>query len=73
MMASMKEGYMVFWEHRDRTVLGSQRGLPGESRYVGGKKKRKTREQITAEIGHSFTWNSYALGISPSWITDLWW
>ena len=55
MMASMKEGYMVFWEHRDRTVLGSQRGLPGESRYVGGKKKRKTREQITAEIGHSFT------------------
>ena len=42
-MASMKEGYMVFWEHRDRTVLGSQRGLPGESRYVGGKKKKENQ------------------------------
>ena len=41
MMASMKEGYMMFWEHRDRTVLESQRRLPGESRYVGGKKKGK--------------------------------
>ena len=40
-MASMKEGYMMFWEHRDRTVLESQRRLPGESRYVGGKKKGK--------------------------------
>lgn len=32
-VSSMKEGYMVFCEHRDRTVIGNQRGLPGGSRH----------------------------------------
>lgn len=35
-MTSMKEGYMIFWEltQREITVLGSERELPGETRYI---------------------------------------